>query len=255
MKPFTLNPKSLLLAGLALSSALFMGCETMADSNSETTNEDGQSAFITSEVDQMGQSLSDLSTDGLGKAAAPRVDTITGEKIVERFGYVEACECFIRKATYSNSNGYERTRLDSVTLLDSAGEVLTKWDRSLIAKIIHKRHITRNKGNHDMDVHVNTEATFKSDNGVWVGVWNGTMTGSFDGEAFKSATIENVTRSWVNGKFRFPSSGSVTVTRPLRIYAIEFLGEGDARATITHRISGKVTVITIDRNYQGKPAV
>lgn len=255
MNAFHFHPQSFAIAAIALSSVFFTGCETIAESTSDDSNLDGQSAFVTSEIDQMGQSLEGLPASGLAKEATSNADTITGEKIVERFGFVEDCSCFVRRASYTNSNGYERIRLDSVSLIDSAGEVMTEWNRRKVSKLVHKRHVTRNKGSHDIDVHFNTEATFKLDNGVLVGVWNGTMTGTFDGDDFKSATITNITREWANGKFNFPISGSVTVTRPLRIYAIEFLGDGDAKATITHRLNGKVTVITIDRNYQEKPSV
>ncbi len=246
--------KTLGLASLVLGAQSLIGCMNATESE-DTAELDGQSAFISSEVDQMGQSLGDLPDAALGKSAAVAADTITGELILSRYAFHEECQCLVRKAEYSGSRGFERTRIDSVTLLDSAGAALSLWDRKKIAKIIHKRHVTRNKGSHDIDVQFNTEATFKLDNGVLVGVWNGTMTGTFDGDEFKSGTVTNITREYKNGRFGFPVAGSVTVTRPLRIYSIEFLGSGDAKATITHRRTGKVTVITVDRNYQEKPAV
>jgi hypothetical protein len=167
MKLNPAQPRIWLFTGMATLATLFMGCETIAESENQMDADDGQSAFITNEVDQMGQSLSGLSDGSLAKAGSSLADTITGEKIVERFGFVEACECFVRKASYTNSNGYERVRMDSVTLLDSSGAILSKWDRSLIAKLVHKRHITRNKGSHDIDVHINTEATFKTIMEFW----------------------------------------------------------------------------------------
>lgn len=254
MKTQTSTLKTLSLASLLLGAQSLVGCMNATEST-DATELDGQSAFISSEVDQMGQSLGGLPDAALGKSGAIAADTITGELIIERYAFHDDCQCLVRTAEYSGSRGFERTRVDSVTLLDSAGGVLHFWERSKIAKIIHKRHVTRNKGSHDIDVHFNTEATFKLDNGVLVGVWNGTMTGTFDGEEFKSGTVSNVTREYKNGRFGFPIAGSVTVTRPLRIYSIEFLGSGDAKATITHRRTGKVTVITVDRNYQEKPSV
>jgi hypothetical protein len=229
-----------------------VGCNKVADTEEDVSELDGQSAFIASEVDQMGQSLQGLPGTALAKSAVD-ADTITGELVIERYAYNADCSCFLRKAEFTGSRGYERVRLDSVTLLDSAGQALTTWDRERIAKIVHKRHVTHTKGARQVDVHFNTEAVFKLDNDVVVGVWNGTMTGSFDGEEFKSATVSQVTREYRNGKFRFPISGSVTVVRPLRTYALQFLGEGDAQVTITHRRTGRVTIITVDRDYREKP--
>lgn len=226
-------------------------CNKVTEVEEEETL-DGQGAFITAEIDQMGQSLHQIPAPTLGKVAGNMADTLTGELVIESYAYQEACECFVRKAEFTGSRGYERQRLDSVTLVDSAGEILSSWQPLRIAKIVHKRHVTHTKGAHAIDVHFNTEAVFKRDNGMVVGVWNGTMTGSFDGDAFKSATVSQVTREFKNGRFGFPISGSVAVERPLRTYALQFMGEGDAQVTITHRRTGRVTVITVDRNFQEK---
>jgi len=251
-KHLTFNPKLTFIV-IPVLSLLSTGCLQSASDEADP-DEDGQSAFIASEIDQLGQALESLPGNALTKTSASDADTLTGERVVERFAYQQECECFVRIAEYSDSRGYERTRLDSVTLLDSDGVALDHWDRGLIAKIVHNRHVTRHRGSHDMDVVFNTVAEFKTDNGTVVGVWNGTMNGFYEGEEFKSAAIEKVTREFAHGKFAFPVSGTVTVTRPLRIYAVEFLGDGKAVATITNRRTGRATLITIDRDYQEKAA-
>jgi hypothetical protein len=253
MKTKTKATHSLAFLGIALMTNSMVGCINSVAKEDTDTSMDGQSAFISSEMDQMGSSLQGLPGAMVGKVGTSQADTITTELILERYAFHEDCGCMVRTAEFTGSVGFERTRIDSVTLLDSAGEVLQTWDRSRIAKINHKRHVIRSKGPHAIDVHFITEATFKMDASVLVGVWNGTMTGTFDGEDFKSGTITQVTREYKNHGFGFPVSGTVTVTRPKRTYTIEFLGEGDAKATITNLRTGKVTVITIDRDYKEAP--
>lgn len=236
----------LILAGAAAFS--LTGCITSGDNKvASDYNSDGSGSFFTSEIDQMGQTLNDNSAPAAKVGVA---DTITGELVIQPFTYSADCKCFVRTATFTNSNGYERLRVDSVTLVDTNGDTLSVFNRKAMGKAFHKRHVTRTKGGMDFDVVFNMEVDIKMEGANKVGVWNGTMSGTFNGEPFKSATITNVTRVLTNGRFQFAESGTVEIDRPVFHFLLEFLGGGDAKLTITNKLNHKVHIITIDRDYK-----
>jgi len=255
MKTLNLNTKiksagSKLIGLTALSTLLITGCITKPEKSSY--NSDGQSAFMASELDQMGQVYSS-SASGAAKTSASET-VITTELVIDSLAYHDACMCFVRHAKFTTSEGYERDRVDSVTFLDSAGNTLTKINHDLIRKINHVRNVVRTKGGNEIDVHLVFSVEIKTDNGAKVGVWNGVMTGSYNDQAFKSGTITNVQRPWENGRFRFPTSGTIEIDRPVYHFMIDFLGNGHAKVTINNKRNNKVHTLDVDVNaHESEP--
>lgn len=238
---------SLTLAGAA--ALLFTGCLTRNEEAKSSYSSDGQSAYVSTEVDQMGQVYDQISGDGPAAKTSASGLTITGELVIEPFKYDEGCACFIRHAHYSGIKGFERDRIDSVTLLDSAGATMDKFQKAKVAKIIHTRNVLRSKGAREADIRFDVTIEIKTDAGVRKGEWNGTMTGSYNGQEFKSGTIAKVVRVWADGRFHFPESGSIEVDRPVFHFLVEFLGEGKAKVTIRNKVNKKIHILFVDKNY------
>jgi hypothetical protein len=243
---FTPALRSLALAGAA--ALAFTGCITSTDNTASASDNDGQAAYVTSEVDQMGQVYGQIG-DGLAKSAAFGV-TITGELVIDPFKYHDSCQCFVRHAVYTGITGFERDRLDSVKLYDSAGAIMDKWRPAQIAKIVHSRNIKKSGNGKDAEIRFDVVVEIKDDGGVRKGTWNGTMTGSYDGSPFKSGTITNVVRAWDSGHFGFPESGTIEIDRPVLHLLAEFLGDGKAKVTITNKVTGKIRILYLDANYK-----
>lgn len=238
---------SLTLAGAA--ALLFTGCFTQNEESKSSYNSDGQSAYVSTEVDQMGQVYDQISADGPAAKTSGSGFTITGELVIEPFKYDEGCACFIRHAHYSGIRGFERDRIDSVTLLDSAGATMDRFQKAKVAKIIHKRNVLRSKGSREAEIRFDITVVIKNDGGVRKGEWNGTMTGSFDGQEFKSGTIDKVVRAWSEGRFHFPESGSIEIDRPVLHFLVEFLGDSKAKVTITNKVNHKIHILFVDKDY------
>jgi hypothetical protein len=236
-------------AALAGAAAMTMtGC--LMGTEKPSLNSDGQAAYMTNEVDQMGQVYDQISSGAAAKTSGFGDGlTITGELVIEPFAYHEDCTCFVRHAKYTGMKGFERDRLDSVILLDSAGHPMDKFNKELVSKIIHKRNIVREKGAREAEIRFDFTVDIKTDAGVRTGVWNGTMTGSYNGEEFKSGTMTNVTRVWENGRFHFPESGTIEIDRPVFHFLIEFLGDAKAKITITNKLNKKIHIFWVDKDY------
>ena len=239
---------SLTLVGAA--ALLFTGCFTQNEEAESDYSSDSQSAYMSTEVDQMGQVYNQISADGPAAKTSGNGLTITGELVIEPFEYDEGCACFIRHAHYSGIKGFERDRIDSVTLLDSAGETMDTFRKAKVAKIIHKRNVLRSKGSREADIRFDITVVIKNDAGVRKGEWNGTMSGSYNGQEFKSGSIDNVVRVWEDGRFHFPESGAIEVDRPVFHFLVEFLGEGKAKATIRNKVNGKIHILFLDKDYR-----
>jgi len=248
-------PKPLLgiktLAFLGLAGLAFTGCVTQDAQDEEAADyaSDGQGAFLVSELDQMGQSLGQIPGGALGKVAGDSGIVIRGELVIAPFAYREDCQCFVRRARFTGHEGYERTRLDSVTFLDSAGEPMDAFRPARVAKVIYSRDVEREKGAREIQVRIDVTVDIKTEGGAKVGVWNGTMTGAFNGQEFKSATIANVVRPFADGRFGFPESGLIELTRPVYHYKVVFLGDSQAKVTIRNRRNGRIHVLWVDAEY------
>ena len=237
----TLTLQTLALAGAA--SLCMTGCLT-SNKDASAFKSDGQSAYTTQELDQMGQVY-----DGAAAKTSAGELTVTGELVIDPLTYHEDCTCFVRHAKFTNSLGYERDRVDSITLFDSTGATMSKFQPALINKIVHVRNVNKTKGDKDASIRFAFTVDIKTQAGVKVGVWNGTMTGSYDGQAFKSATLTDIVRPWLNGRFRFPISGTAELDRPVFHFLAEFLGDDKAKFTITNKLNHKIHVIFVDKDY------
>ena len=238
--------RTLTLAGAA--AFALTGCLTSEDKASAASDNDGQAAYMTSEVDQMGQVYGQIGDNALGKESALGL-TITGELVIEPFKFHEDCGCFVRHAVYTGMKGYERDRLDSVKLYDSAGAVMSAWRPAKIAKIVHSRNVTKAKDGREADIRFDITVDIKSEGGVKKGDWNGTMTGSYNGSEFKSGTMTDVIRTWNDGHFAFPEAGTIEIDRPIFHFLAEFLGDSKAKVTVKNKLNGKIHVYLVDANY------
>src|SRR4051794_24518169 len=86
----TLSLQTLTLAAFA--SLSLTGCLVDREENGSFKS-DGQSAYMASEVDQMGQVYDQISPDAAPKTSAFGGATITGEKVIEPFKYDSSCTC------------------------------------------------------------------------------------------------------------------------------------------------------------------
>lgn len=236
------------LALIGSASLALTGCMTQEEKSSDFSS-DGQGAFLVTETDQMGQTMSELPTGTLGKPSAAPL-TIEGELVIDPFAYMADCACFVRRAHFTGHKGYERIRLDSVTLLDSAGATMDKFKPASIAKVVYRRNVDHSKGAKEVQVRIDLTIDIKTEGATKLGVWNGTMTGTFNGQEFKSATITNVSRSFLDGRFRFPETGTIELTRPVYHFLVEFLGEGKAKVTVKNRLNGRIHILWVDKTYK-----
>jgi hypothetical protein len=235
--------------GLALT-----GCMTREEEDPGDYASDGQSAFLVGEMDQMGQTLGQLSEGGLAKTAEAGDFVIRGELVIDPWAYQAGCQCFVRRAEYTGERGFERLRLDSVTFLDSAGSALDSFRPARIAKALYRRNVTKSKDGRQVDVRIDVVVDMKRDGDLRVGVWNGTMSGSFNGQEFKNGSITEVVRPFVDGRFRFPESGILEINRPVFRFKVEFLGDGRAKVTIRNKVNDRIHVLWVDKDYNETPA-
>lgn len=241
------------LALVGASALAFTGCMTNEEVRGDFAS-DGQGAFLVSEMDQMGQTLGQFSEGSLAKSAGPRDLVIKGELVIDPWEYKADCQCLVRRAEFTGHRGFERLRLDSVTFLDSAGAVLDGFRPAQIAKALYRRNVTKSKDGRQVDVRFDITVDMKREGDRRVGVWNGTMTGSFNGQEFKSGTVTHVVRPFLIGHFGFPESGTIEINRPVFHFKVEFPGDGKARVTIRNKVSGRIHVLWVDMDYRESPA-
>lgn len=242
------------LALIGAASLALTGCMTREDGNASDYDSDGQGAFLVNELDQMGQTLDGFPGGGLAKTSAAPDIVIRGELVIDPFAYQADCQCFVRRARYTGHKGYERVRVDSVTFLDSAGAPMDKYRPAHMAKVVYRRNVDHEKGAREARVRIDVTVDIKSEDGAKVGVWNGAMTGTFNGQEFKSGAISDVVRPLVDRHFGFPESGIIEVTRPVFHFKVEFLGDGKAKVTIRNRLNGRIHVLWVDADYNEKSA-
>ena len=249
MKSMNITTGLRFLALVGAASFALTGCITKGENDKSDFASDGQGAFLVTEMDQMGQTLDELPAGALAKTSASPL-TIEGELVIDPFAYKAECQCFVRKAHFTGQKGYERDRLDSVSFLDSAGAPMDTWKPANVAKVIYRRNVERSKDAKEVLVRIDIVVDVKTENGVKVGVWNGTMNGTFNGQEFKGGTITNVVRPFIDGRFRFPESGSIELTRPAFHFLVEFLGDGKSKVTIKNRLNNRIHILWVDKTYK-----
>jgi hypothetical protein len=157
----------------------------------------------------------------------------------------------VRKANYVGARGFERERRDSIWLLDAQGNNLgdSAFRPSLAGRVVHNRHVVKAMNGHQVDVHFNTVMDWRVGGSERVGVWNGTITGTFRGVEFKKTEIKDVVRPMIlPGRFGFPISGSIHAERWIFTIDLVFEGGGNATATITNTRNGNVHIVKIKRS-------
>jgi hypothetical protein len=100
------------------------------------------------------------------------------------------------------------------------------------------------KGTNEADVHfeMNTVMTYGADTFM---TKNGTLSGTYNGDAVATGSVTNVIRYRTNGAWQFPASGSILVDFPKWKYEVTFTGNGNATADITNKAKDKVTEVNI----------
>lgn len=235
----------LAVAGLFLLSA---GCSRNPDISDEFARISSQ------EVSNMDANSSGMIPPGsMPKSAAPAADSVTYDLIIHPYSWDAASSSYIRTATLTCSDGYERTRVDTVTFFGAQG-TLQNPTLATVDSIHHVRHVTRSRNGSELNITVDMHSTLTplDQSGAYEHVKNGTMVGTYDGEKVATGTIVNVTRNYspLTHWRLWPESGSITADFPRRLFEVDFLGAGLARLTITNHATGRTRVITITVDQQ-----
>jgi hypothetical protein len=224
---------------VAMIGSALTGCITQ--SVNDPSPADGSLGLINQEATSMGQVVVSASA----KTASIMADT--GEVIINRLSLDSICQpgpCFVRNAqfTFTNQNGktFTRERRDTIWLVDSAGNYMTVFHPLQAATIRHDRHVSKISGNADLEVQFNTTFTWGVDSlGDKVGVWSGTVEGTFNGDSL-SATFGAIKRPFTLLGFGFPENGGVMYcNRGDFRMDINFLGNGKAEVDVTNHRNGR----------------
>ncbi|MGA2506313.1 MAG: hypothetical protein ABSF80_02435 [Chitinispirillaceae bacterium] len=236
------------VAGIA---AFFAGCSKNEDISDEFARISSQ------EVSNMDANSSGMISSGgtpkLVSGVATASDTVTYDLTIHPFSLDSTDSCYIRTATLTCSDGFERVRVDTLTFFGATGKL---WHPTLatVDSIHHVRHVKRDKGGNELNITVDMHSTLnpiQGQSGAYTHVKNGTITGTYDGENAITGTITDVTRNYVSGHWQlFPQSGSIIAKFPRRDYEIDFLGLGVVKLTITNNSTGKTKVVTITVDQQ-----
>ena len=232
--------KPIRLFTLLFSAFLPIAC--MVDKEAKTDIIDGEGSMLSQEVDDMGNT-SQLAA-ALLKTSAESISVATDPP-----KYDTTCECYIRTVTIQTSSGYSRERKDSVYFRDAAGNSL-KYPRLRFTKTIHHvRQIVQSKSGREATVHIVSDRTVSVSGTDTIGVWTGSISGSFAGKDYKSGTITTITRKMKDKKWLFPESGSLEIARDNITISITYTGDGKATVVRTNTTTGKSQTVTLDASY------
>ncbi len=238
MKVFTF-----LIAG-ALCMAALSGCKINNPSEPFNDAMDGSGGLTAAETNNMGNVVEDLmSPSGTAKAA---VETVTVEKIIIPWNYDQTNGYWTRSAEATYQTG-TYVRLDTVWFKDAGGAAVKT---PLVATVSTYKHVrsTTTKFTNTFDFRWEMNVAINKTPSDTVFVFNGSGTGAFNGDVFRSTTISNVNRRWIatsHPHLQFPSSGTIDMVRVLRTIDIVFTGNGNATATVTRKSDNKTVVFTI----------
>jgi hypothetical protein len=232
---FTLFVSFSTLTGLSL---FLAGCSRNPDISDEFARISSQ------EVSNMDANTSMGLTSGFSKTAAG--DTINYDLVIHPYSWDAASGSYIRTAVLTGTDGYERTRVDTVTFYGNAG-TLQHPTLATVDSIHHVRHVTRTRGGRQLNIIVDMHSTVSATPSGYTHVKNGTISGTYDGEQVATGTINDVTRNYYTLTHwqLWPVSGSITADFPRRLYEVNFLGAGLARLTITNKATDKTRTVTI----------
>ncbi|MBN1129822.1 MAG: hypothetical protein JXA71_12585 [Chitinispirillaceae bacterium] len=178
------------------------------------------------------------------KSAALYGDTIYYDWNIIPYAWDEPSGSYIRTATVTCSDGFERVRVDSVIFRNAAGMALRNPTILTVAAISHVRTVLRTKRGNEMNIRIAMQSTVTTSPEI-THVKNGTISGTYNNEAIATGAINAVTRVFSNGRWQFPRSGTITADFPRRSYEAAFLGNGDAELTITNKATDKTRVIRV----------
>lgn len=213
---------------------------------------DGTAADASQEITDMGTAINDL--DGFGsspkmlnseKSAA---DTIHYSRVeeVEPWAYTAGWWTRTRNITHT-INGQEKTveKIDSVQFLDAAGTAQQFPSWATTDSVAHLRSVERVGAwaTHHLNLAMGIKISIGTDT---TGTWNGLITGTLNGEALTSTSVNDVVRKRGLGYWKFPESGTINMDRPLRKIDVVFKGSGQATATITRKWNDEQKVIEVD---------
>jgi hypothetical protein len=237
---FTVLVSFSVLAGFSLFSA---GCSRNPDISDEFARISSQ------EISNMDANSSMGMTGGLSKTAMG--DTINYDLVIHPYSWDAASGGYIRTAVLTGADGYERTRVDTITFY---GDAVTLQHPTLatVDSIHHVRHVTHTRGGNALNIVVDMHSTLTATVSGYTHVKNGTIVGTYDGEQVATGRIVNVTRNYtiLTHWQLWPVSGSITTDFPRRLYEVDFLGAGLARLTITNKATDRTRVITISVDQQ-----
>lgn len=177
---------------------------------------------------------------------------LAGEEVQEPLTFHEDCACFVRRATYTGVPGYERERIDTVTLVDSAGATITTSMQTAKASTIHhKRYVKSLEGSRQADLLFDLTADVSTDSdSVTTSVWNGTITGSFNEQEIRSGSVDSVVRVWADSSFGYPIGGSLTLESDMSSLVIQYHADSSATATITNNNNGNSYELNLDEQFR-----
>ncbi|MBN2188806.1 MAG: hypothetical protein JW699_05080 [Chitinispirillaceae bacterium] len=187
---------------------------------------------------------------GTPKLAAV-TDSITYDLVIHPYSWDAASASYVRLAVLTCSDGYERTRIDTITFYGNAGPIQNPTFAA-VDSIRHVRRVTRTRGGSELNIIVDMHAMLASTASGYTHVKNGSMTGTFDGEQVATGTIVNVTRTYstATGWQLWPESGSITADFPRRLFEIDFLGEGFVKLSITNKATDRTRTLTVAVDQQ-----
>lgn len=201
------------------------------------------------EVADMGTLEGDLMAGNFPqKALAGQAETTQVNLVINRFAYVPETGAYVREAVLTTSDGYQRTRLDTVTFRDGAG-VTQQFPSVLTTRSIeHTRRAFHAWTGGSADVRFNATTSFVVGAQTTM-IRNGTLNGSVNGVELATGKIDSVTSYYSPlGFWQFPESGSVWVEFPVWSYDLTYTGNGGATATITNKDTERTWVVSVRYN-------
>ncbi len=229
--------------GLALS--FVYGCADNGTDADSFDAMDGSAGALTAEIEDMGDvAMGPLVGSGVSKA---RAETVYVEVVVTPWTFDAASDGWVRETVAEADDG-SRTRMDTVWFYDAAGGPVQTPSLTKVASYRHVRSVNASLY-HSWESRFEMDVTIDKEPADTFFVYNGSFTGSYDGEQYRSTDIEGVKRQLVrvaSPHLAFPIEGTISADRPLRTIVVEFGGEATATATVTRKRDGHTTVFWID---------
>jgi hypothetical protein len=205
-------------------------------------------SLTSAEVADMGTLEGDMMAGNVpAKQLAEQADTTSVTLVVNHFAYVPATGAYVREAVLTTSEGYQRTRLDTVTFRDAGGATQQYPSVLTTRSVEHTRRAFHawSGGSADVRFHATTSFTTGTDTTM---LRNGTLSGVVNGVEVASGEIDSVMARYSSGHWHFPESGYVYVDFPKWNYNITYTGNGSATASITNKDRDRTWTVTVQYN-------